>query len=44
MMVKKQYIPYRICKILTMVVRRVEKDHTTILNLKGAQVFWPDAQ
>ena len=27
----------------TMVVRRVEKDHSTILNLKGAQVFWPDA-
>lgn len=26
-----------------MIVRRVEKDHTTTLNLKGAQVFWPDA-
>ena len=26
-----------------MVVRRVEKDHTTTLNLKGARVFWPDA-
>jgi hypothetical protein len=27
----------------TMVVDRVEKDHTTTLNLKGARVFWPDA-
>ena len=26
-----------------MVVRRVEKDHTTTLYLKGARVFWPDA-
>jgi hypothetical protein len=27
----------------TMVMRRVEKDHTTILHLKGSGVFWPDA-
>ncbi|MEO8762652.1 MAG: hypothetical protein ABI416_00100 [Ginsengibacter sp.] len=27
----------------TMVVRRVEKDHSTTLNLKGARVFWPNA-
>ena len=26
-----------------MVVRRVEKDHTTTLSLKGTHVFWPDA-
>ena len=26
-----------------MVVRRVEKDHTTTLSLKGTQVFWADA-
>jgi hypothetical protein len=27
----------------TMVVRRIEKDRTATLSLKGARVFWPDA-
>lgn len=27
----------------TMVLQRVEKDHITILNVKGEQTFWPDA-
>jgi hypothetical protein len=26
-----------------MVVKRTEKNHTTTLQLKGAQIFWPDA-
>jgi hypothetical protein len=27
----------------SMVLKRVEKDHTTLLYVKGEQVFWPDA-
>src|SRR5665647_3785598 len=27
----------------SMVLLRVEKDHTTTLNVKGSQTFWPDA-
>jgi len=27
-----------------MILRRVEKDHTTTLTLKGSGVFWPDAK
>jgi hypothetical protein len=28
---------------LTMIVKRAEKDHSTILYLKASNVFWPDA-
>jgi hypothetical protein len=27
----------------TMTIRRVEKDHTTTLHVKGSGIFWPDA-
>ncbi len=27
----------------TMILKRVEKNHTTTLQVKGAQIFWPDA-
>lgn len=40
---KKAVYTIRDMQGINMVLRRVEKDHTTILNLKGAQTFWPDA-
>ncbi len=43
MMVKKPVYTIQDLQNTAMVVRRVEKDHTTILTLKGARVFWPDA-
>jgi hypothetical protein len=40
---KKAVYTIRDLQNSNMVVLRVEKDHTTVLTLKGSRVFWPDA-